>query len=505
MGAATVAPALLRSGVLPHCRALVPGASVARAGLRRPLVARAPGRHGRSRLAADRPALEDGCRVGIVGGGPAGSLFAFFLLRFASQVDLSLDVDIYEPRDFALPGPGGCNMCGGIVSEDLVQALALEGIDLPTSVVQRGIDAYDLSTPVGRVRIATPAGEPRIAAVHRGGGPRDVAEIASGGLDGYLLALAQGRGANVIRQRVKTARWRDERPALGPDGHEERYDLVAGATGVNSAAWQLYELLGIPPPRPKTTRAYITELRIGGDAIGSAFGSTMHLFLLDLPRLEFGALIPKGDFVTVCLLGDEIDRDLVEAFFAHPLVRACLPAGWEAREGLCHCAPKINVREAASAFADRVVLIGDCGVTRLYKDGLGAAYRTAKAAARTAIFSGVSAADFDRHYRPTYEAIARDNRYGTALFDLVGLAKRLPWLLEAVVEVTAREQRDGGSQRMSAVLWDVFTGSAPYREIAWRAVDPRLAARVARHSGLAIGRRLTRGVTNAEAALLGSR
>jgi flavin-dependent dehydrogenase len=444
--------------------------------------------------------LEDGCRVGIVGGGPAGSLHAFFLLRFTRQVDLALEVDVYEPRDFALPGPAGCNMCGGIVSEDLVQMLALEGIDLPASIVQRSIDAYDLSTPVGRVRIATPAGEPRIAAVHRGGGPRDVAEIAWGGLDGHLLALARGLGANVIKRRVKEAEWRDGRPELGG----ERYDLVVGATGVNSAAWKLYEALGIRAARPKTTRAYITELRLGEEAIARAFGSTMHLFLLDLPRLEFGAIIPKGEFATVCLLGEDIDRELIEAFFGHRLVRDCLPAGSEARQGICHCGPKINVREAASPFGDRVVLVGDDGVTRLYKDGLGAAYRTAKAAARTAIFSGVSAADFRRHYRPAYRTIARDNRYGMALFAFVRLAKRLPWLLEGVLQVAAQEQRGTGSPRMSVVLWDVFTGSAPYRDVARRVVDPRLVGSVVRQSGRAVVRRLGTGSVE-DAALLGSR
>lgn len=60
--------------------------------------------------------LEDGARVGVVGGGPAGSLFAYFLLRFARQIDLDVRVEIYEPRDFTQPGPQGCNMCCGIVS-----------------------------------------------------------------------------------------------------------------------------------------------------------------------------------------------------------------------------------------------------------------------------------------------------------------------------------------------------------------------------------------------------
>ena len=84
----------------------------------------------------------------------------------------------------------------------------------------------------------------------------------------------------------------------------------------------------------------------------------------------------------------------LEDFFAAPAVRRCFPEGWTPTEGACHCSPKINLREAERPFLDRFVLIGDCGATRLYKDGIGAAYRTAKASAATAIFSGVSEEDF---------------------------------------------------------------------------------------------------------------
>ena len=81
-----------------------------------------------------------------------------------------------ESRKFAVPGPAGCNMCGGIISETLVQNLAIEGINLPTGVIQRGIQSYVLHTDVGVARIATPLEEMRIGAVHRGAGPKDAKE-----------------------------------------------------------------------------------------------------------------------------------------------------------------------------------------------------------------------------------------------------------------------------------------------------------------------------------------
>ena len=57
------------------------------------------------------------------------------------------------------------------------------------------------------------------------------------------------------------------------------------------------------------------------------FGPSMHVFLLDIPRLEFAALIPKGDYVTLCMLGDDIDEELIDRFFAAPEVRARFPGG----------------------------------------------------------------------------------------------------------------------------------------------------------------------------------
>ena len=71
--------------------------------------------------------LVDGSQVGVIGSGPAGSLFSYYLLEMAERMGLDLNVDIYESRDFSRPAPGGCNMCGGIISESLVQNFAADG------------------------------------------------------------------------------------------------------------------------------------------------------------------------------------------------------------------------------------------------------------------------------------------------------------------------------------------------------------------------------------------
>lgn len=422
--------------------------------------------------------LTDGSRIGVVGGGPAGSFFAYFILRLAESVGLDLDVDIFEPRHFTHCGPSGCNHCGGIISESLVQLLATEGVELPTRVVQRGIDSYVLHSDVGTVRIDTPLQEKRIAAIFRGSGPRDAPITGLQSFDRYLQDLAVEQGARVVRKLVNGIQWDGGLPHLQhPDRTAERYDLVAVGAGVNSNLLKTLEESSFGYRAPKTTMTYICEFLLGREAIQKYLGTSMHVFLLDLPRLEFAALIPKGEVVTMCLLGDDIDDELVDSFLSAPEVRHCLPADSGLPPRVCHCSPLINVRGAERPYADRLVFLGDSGVTRLYKDGIGAAYKTAKAAAATAVFEGISAEDFGGRFRQQCRAISFDNALGRLVFGANQILKRGRFSRRAIFRMTALEQRGQRvPRRMSQVLWDLFTGSAPYREILLNTVHPRFLA-----------------------------
>ena len=421
--------------------------------------------------------LAHGSRVAVIGGGPAGSLFAYFLLRMAAPLRLDIAVDIFEPRRFDLPAPTGCNMCGGLVSETLVQNLAAEGLFLDGNVIQRGINSYVLHTDVGSVGIAAPSDEMRIGAVHRGSGPRDADPGRWASLDQYFLTRAVERGANVIRARVDEVTKSDGRPTIRVRGGEpSRYDLAVVATGVNTSLLRSLEGLGVGYQRPGVTKTLIREYRLGSDAIERSLGTSMHVFLLNIPRLEFAALIPKGDYVTMCLLGDGIDNGVADAFAASSEVRSVMPAGWKPDDPACQCRPWMNVRGVDRPCGDRVVFIGDSGVTRLYKDGIGSAYRTAKGAATTALFHGVSERAFHDHYLPVCRAIANDNRVGRIAFSLTRAVQRVRPLRAAMITITRDEQR-GGQNRMSAALWDMFSGSAPYSEILPRMIAPPLIAR----------------------------
>lgn len=418
--------------------------------------------------------LCDGTKVAVAGSGPAGSFFSYFLLDMAHRVGLDIQVDIYESKDFSRQGPTGCNMCGGIISESLVQALAAEGINLPSGVIQRGIDSYVMHTDAGSVYIKTPLDEKRIGAVHRGAGPKGTDGTKWKSFDGYLQTLAKKNGANILQSKIVGVEWREGYPQISFNNHpDQQYDLLAVTTGINTVALKLFTELDINYKPPVTTKTLICEYYLGEEKIEQLFGNSMHVFLLNIPRLEFAAIVPKVDHITICMLGKDIDDTTFKLFLNSEEVRQCLPPDFDQSSRACKCMPRMNINGSPKPFADRVVFIGDSGVTRLNKDGIGGAYRTAKAAASTAIFNGVSEKDFKLHYWPTCKHINFDNQIGKFIFLFTGLIQKRLFAQRALNHMTLKEQ-DGtyGQKRLSIVLWDMFTGSASFKEIFLRTLHP---------------------------------
>ena len=227
----------------------------------------------------------------------------------SEAINLDIDLDIYEPRFFSHCGPSGCNHCGGIVSESLVQILAAEGINLPRGVVQRGIESYQIHMDVGDVTIESPAGEQRIAALYRGNGPREGGSSNLESFDGYLQSMATGRGANVVRELITAVEWENGMPSLElVGGKKEPYDLVTVATGVNSNFIRMLDDLPVNFEAPRTTRGYICEFRLGAQEMLDVLGKSVHVFLLNIPRFEFAAIIPKGQFPTAVMVGDDLNQ-----------------------------------------------------------------------------------------------------------------------------------------------------------------------------------------------------
>ena len=422
----------------------------------------------------DAYVLQDGAQIGVVGGGPTGSFFSIFALKMARLMGKQIQLTIFEPKDFTKDGPAGCNRCGGIISELLVQTLAVEGINLPDSVVRKGINSYNLHTNHGDVHIATPDLERTIATVYRGGGPRGMIPEGKESFDYFLLKDAIREGAVLDPLRVDRIETRDRKPVLfSKDGELGQFDLVVGAFGVNSTTPKMFEGIGFGYREPPTVTTAIAELLLGQENVEKRFGNSVHLFLLPDKGMKFAAMIPKGAYVTLCILGKEMNANTVNEFLEKPVVKNVLEAVPYTVE--CRCLPKMNVGAPLKPFTDRVVTCGDAGSTRLFKDGLGAAYLMGKAAAKTALFQGVSASHFQEDYYPVYHSIIIDNRYGQFLFTVTDVYRKNRILTEGMLRVVRSEQQGPADHRiLSSILWNMFTGNERYKNIFPKALDIRM-------------------------------
>lgn len=419
--------------------------------------------------------LQSGSKVCVIGGGPAGSFFTYFFLDLAQRLGIDVELDNIEAKDFKCPGPAGCNHCGGIISESLVQLLSAEGISFPPDVIRRGIDSYVMHTETDRVKIETPLHEKRIGSVFRGSGPLNSEGTTWASFDNYLQELCVKKGANLIEDKVTEIIFNSSQPIVKTKKNfQKSYDLIVAAVGLDNKSLSMLKSGNSGYQAPDTTKTYISEFYLGQDVISDYFGNSMHVFLMNIPNLEFGALIPKDNYITLVLLGTEINKELVSRFLSSEEVRSCFPAGYDlANHSKCQCYPKINVRTAKYMYGDRFVTVGDSATSKLYKNGIGAAYITSKAAAATALFHGISAGQFEKHYLPVCKSLHFDNSIGKLVFLVTRIIKKNALLKRAVIKTVVKEQQKAGINRhMSTVLWDTFTGSASYREIFLRTLKP---------------------------------
>jgi flavin-dependent dehydrogenase len=174
--------------------------------------------------------IETGSRVAVIGGGPAGSFFALYLLRFAGERQIRPEITIYQQRNFDERGPKGCKGCAGILSIPLLRNLGELNLSMPEEIIQSEIEHYAVHSPYTSISISNPEKGIQIASIYRGGGSRISNYENPISFDGWLLNQAQRQGANVENRRVSGIYLGDE-VGIKVAGKKLRYDLVVLASG----------------------------------------------------------------------------------------------------------------------------------------------------------------------------------------------------------------------------------------------------------------------------------
>jgi flavin-dependent dehydrogenase len=438
--------------------------------------------------------LQNDDRVAVVGGGPAGSFFAIHLLRAAKRLGRNIEVVIIEKRGPTDPCSKdfqcrGCNFCAGLISPRLNKILDDHGLVVPEEIIQGRIDYVWIQGQWKNFRLRVP-NDMRMYSVFRGSLPGRRSGRPAG-FDGFLLGAAVKEGARILYGEVQAVSYTPSgMPSLtvgAQPGAMVSFDssFVTFATGINAHCGHDYRddplIASLQRLNPsfvpaRTRKTFIFELDVGEDYLQRHLNREIYFVEYgsrDL-NLEHAALIPKGRFLTVALIGkcvDEADlpregRQTARDFLTLPQIDRIFP-GIAGAPLTCACVPRMTVTTARSPFADRCAFIGDAVGSRLNKDGLYSAYTTATQLAETVLVNGIDKQALMRGYGGTVNWLAADNRFGRMVFGLSRVAFTRPLVSRIVYQAFATEckVREQRSRPLSKVLWKIASGTADYREV----------------------------------------
>ena len=427
--------------------------------------------------------LKNNSKIAIIGGGPAGSFFANDAIQQAKKHGINIQITIFNSKDFSQRGPIGCNMSAAVIAGSLHAKLTRDGIILPESIIRQEIRGYYFHTEEYGIELYKPdqINKSSIMAVYRGNGPLYSTHTQSHSFDDFLLKHVINQGVSVISEPVLDLNLPSnlDTPATviyGKGGQHNKMeaDLVVGAFGINSTIVNKIEGLNFGYIPPKTIRTCQMEIPLDATFIKNSFKDNIQVFALGIKPFRFASMVPKGNYVTVSLVGsrDLTSSDLLD-FLNHPVVRKNLPNDWEMPEKFCMCLPKIVLSHAKKPFTDRFVMVGDASISRIFKNGLESAYITSQLAVRAAFENGISSEDFARHYyKPARKLLAMDNRLGAVILAISDFITRQNWLVKARLSHVEDKRGSWIANHLNMLLWNMVTGDAPYHKILIQALNP---------------------------------
>ncbi|MDR4507579.1 MAG: hypothetical protein MRJ65_04965 [Candidatus Brocadiaceae bacterium] len=433
--------------------------------------------------------LKNGSRIAIIGGGPAGSFFAHFASRYAKEKGIDVSLTIFDRKKFCLKGQQGCNMCAGVISENLLHKLEEEEISIDPYCIQRKIDAYCFHTQDDRVflRHPVPGHMPKIITVFRGNGPKFSSHEGNVSFDDFLLSNAVKQGAKVICETVKELKLfsgkGDPVKVVFGDGiskGEFEADLVAGAFGVNTGMMEKVGRMNFGYKPPKTVRTCQCEILLSREYIEKTFGNSIFVFALGMKELKFASITPKKDYITVNLVGrQDLTRNNVLDFISHPVVKKLMPKEWKLPKDFCLCIANIPVTYARRPYSDRIVILGDASISRSYKSGIESAFTMARLSADTAFQHGISARAFmEGYFTPAKRVLARDNVYGIFMLKINDYLSSQRLIANNHVKMIKSTKDTKTANLLNEILWNMLTGNVTYKEIFYKVLNFRFIARI---------------------------
>jgi flavin-dependent dehydrogenase len=249
----------------------------------------------------------DGGKVVIIGGGPGGTACALALLKYANEKAIDIDITIIEGKEFSVKRHH--NQCVGVLSPPLPSLLEETlGITFPANICIGEIEGYILYNGGEQIRL-NDDGEPSKA----------VRRVL---FDAYMLEQVSARGIRIHPARAVDLEFHANNVIVYTENTSLEADVVVGAFGMDEGSAAMFA---------RTTRyrsplgldSVVVNYPINDNDLEKLAGS-IHAYLPANPRIEFGAVTPKCDHLTINIAGRTVDTPLMRAFLEIPEVRDVL-------------------------------------------------------------------------------------------------------------------------------------------------------------------------------------
>jgi flavin-dependent dehydrogenase len=344
--------------------------------------------------------LCDGQTAVIIGGGPSGVSCAIALKNLAQLLNRNINVVLYEGKQFH--GSQHYNQCVGVLSPSIDDILERQlKVPFPWHLVNRKIDGYVMHSDTQKI-LLTGNGEPSYS----------VRRVT---FDDYMLQQARQRGIKVVQGRVTDLEFTPHQVMIYSDSENINADVVIGAFGLDDGGCKPFERT-TNYKLPHFLDSIVTNINPNEEFLMD-FGNYIHAFLPSFRRIEFGAVTPKVDHLTVNIAGTHVTAADMDRFLNFPPVREILPPEFnpEATE-LTYFKGKFPISVARGLFGDRYVMVGDAaGMVRPFKGkGVNSGFLTGIRAANTIMKIGISQKAFKVYYRSCSD-VTDDLIYGKAL------------------------------------------------------------------------------------------
>lgn len=403
--------------------------------------------------------LVDGARVVIIGGGPGGAACGIALTHMAAAMNRTVQVFLYEGKSFA--AESHYNQCVGVLSPPIDRILedALE-IAFPKHLIQRTITGYILHGEKEQI-LLDGADAPSYA-------------VRRVQFDAYLLDQAQACGVEVIQSRVTDLEFHADRVLVYTESAPREADVVVAAFGLDFGSAHVLSVV-TSYRQPRFLDSIVTKVHPPKDF---RFGEHIHAYLPPWSQVEFGAITPKGNHLTINVAGAGVDVNWMEHFMDWEPVRSVLPSTEPHHptnpRDFRFFKGRFPVSIAKGFFGDRYVVVGDAaGLVRAFKGkGVNSACLSGLWAAETMLTHGISHAAFAEDYARACADTIADLPYGRAVRRMAILGAA--WHLMDPLIAVARDE-----PTLRSALFDSVSGHRPYRAITRDLCRPAVAGRLA--------------------------